>query len=175
MVKKTQSIGVKIPLSFSLFTSWLVPPIYMTWHMTHDSVDSPGGGQGEASTARHQLTAPDQGLTSLDMARVASLKLGGLNHPNFLASMVTIVGESRPLDTWQCHSYGWQWGLLNTNQYDVIYGRNQSGCEKAKKKWDFHPLYFGFSWPFTFFALMTITMCFNHLEASHIMSCNSWY
>lgn len=33
-----------------------------------------------------------KGLTSLDLARVASLKLGGLNHPNFLAGMATIVG-----------------------------------------------------------------------------------
>ena len=54
-----------------------------------------------------------------------------------------------------------------------LYGRNQSGCEKAKM-WNFYPLLFGFSQPFThFFALMKISMCFKQLEASHIMSWDS--
>ena len=52
-----------------------------------------------------------------------------------------------------------------------LYGKNQSGHKKAKYKWDFCTLYFGFSWPTIFiFALMETNMYFMHLEASHIMS-----
>ena len=39
---------------------------------------------------------------------------------------------------------------------------------------DFYPLFFGFSWPFTF-ALLKITMCFKQQEASHILPWDGWY
>ena len=37
---------------------------------------------------------------------------------------------------------------------------------KRQKKWNF---YFEFSWLFPFFYVMNITVCFKHLEASHII------
>ena len=51
-----------------------------------------------------------------------------------------------------------------------IYGRNQSGREKAKKVKFVSSILWVFLTPYFFFALMEITMCFKHLEASHIMS-----
>ena len=54
-----------------------------------------------------------------------------------------------------------------------IYGRNQSGCEKAKHV-EFLPfILWVFLTIYIFIALMKITMCFKQLEASHIMSWDS--
>ena len=60
-----------------------------------------------------------------------------------------------------------------TTFLNFTYGRNQSGCEKAKKMgflpfdlWVFLTIYI-------FVALMKITRCFKQLEASHIMSLDS--
>ena len=55
----------------------------------------------------------------------------------------------------------------------AIYGRNQSGCEKAKKVGFLPSILWVFLTIYICFALMKITMCFKHLEASHIMSCDS--
>ena len=50
---------------------------------------------------------------------------------------------------------------------------------KRLKMWNVYPLFFRFSWPFTFtfldHALMKLTICFKQLEASHIMSWDSLY
>ena len=54
-----------------------------------------------------------------------------------------------------------------------IYGSNQSGCGKAKKMGCLPSILLVFLTIYICFALMKITMCFKHLEASHIMSCDS--
>ena len=55
-------------------------------------------------------------------------------------------------------------------QLRLIYGRNQSGCEKAKKL-RFLPFILWVSLTiYIFVALMKISMCLKQLEASHIMS-----
>ena len=42
----------------------------------------------------------------------------------------------------------------------LVHGRNPSGCEKAKKKWNFFTLYtLGFLYHLDCFALIKITMC----------------
>ena len=72
------------------------------------------------------------------------------------------------------HSYGRSCALVCAPK--LVYGRNQSGCEKAKKKSVIFTLYtLGFLDHLHFFAWMKITMGFKHLEASHIMSGDSWY
>ena len=54
--------------------------------------------------------------------------------------------------------------------YLFIFGRNQSGCEKTKKKVGFLPSTLWILLAiYICFALMKTTMCFKHLEASHIM------
>ena len=56
-----------------------------------------------------------------------------------------------------------------------IYGRNQSGCKKAKHV-EFLPFILWVFWTiYIFVALMKITMCFKQVEASHIMSWDSRY
>ena len=54
-----------------------------------------------------------------------------------------------------------------------IYGRNQLGCEKAEKVGCLPSIHFFFFTIYIFVDLMKITMCFNQLEASHIISCDS--
>ena len=56
-----------------------------------------------------------------------------------------------------------------------IYGRNQSGCEKAKNLGFLTFILWVFLTIYIWIALMKITKCFNYLEANHIMSWNSWY
>ena len=63
--------------------------------------------------------------------------------------------------------------LSKSHGYYHTYGRNQSGCEKAKKVgfvasklWVFLTMYIVFAW-------LKIDMCFKHLEVSHIMSFDS--
>ena len=53
------------------------------------------------------------------------------------------------------------------------YGRNQSGCEKAKKVGFLASILWVFLTFYIVFALLKINMCFKHLEASHIMSFDS--
>ena len=53
------------------------------------------------------------------------------------------------------------------------YGRKQSGCEKAKKVEFLVSVLWVFLTIYIVFALLKINMCFKHLEASHIMSCDS--
>ena len=55
----------------------------------------------------------------------------------------------------------------------VIYGRNQSGCEKAKNVGFLPFILLVFLTIYIVVALMKITMCFKQLEASHIMSWDS--
>ena len=57
----------------------------------------------------------------------------------------------------------------------TAYGRNQSGCEKAKKSGNFTLYTLGFLTIYILFALMKMTICFKHLEVSNIISCDSWY
>ena len=57
----------------------------------------------------------------------------------------------------------------------LTYGRNQSGCEKAKNLGFLPFILWVFLTIYIWIALMKITMCFYCLEASHIMSWNSWY
>ena len=57
--------------------------------------------------------------------------------------------------------------------YVCIYERNQSGCEKAKNLGFLPYILWVFLTIYISTALMKITMCFNYLEASHIMSRNS--
>ena len=52
----------------------------------------------------------------------------------------------------------------------ALFGRNQSGCEKAKKVGFLPFIIWVFLTNYIFFALIEFTMCFKHLEASHIMS-----
>ena len=60
-------------------------------------------------------------------------------------------------------------------KFEAIYGRNQSVCEKAKSLEFLPPILWVFLTIYIFYALMKIIMCFKHLEASHTMSCDSWY
>ena len=57
----------------------------------------------------------------------------------------------------------------------VTYGWNQPGREKAKKLGILPFTYWVLLTTFIFFALLEIVMCLKHIEASHIMSFNSWY
>ena len=58
------------------------------------------------------------------------------------------------------------------SQIYQVYGRNQPGLKKAKKKVGFSSSILFFD-NLHFFTLMTITMCLKHLDASHIISCDS--
>ena len=64
--------------------------------------------------------------------------------------------------------------LLQKKKTDsFIHGRDQSGCEKVKNL-GFLPLnLWVFLTIYIFVALMTTTMCFKQLEASHMMSLDS--
>ena len=55
----------------------------------------------------------------------------------------------------------------------LIYGRNQSGCEKAKNLVFLPFILWVFLTIYIFVALMKITMCFKQLGASHNMSWDS--
>ena len=51
---------------------------------------------------------------------------------------------------------------------NIYMGGTSQDVKRLKKKWDFYPLYFGFSWPFTIvFALMKHLPC----VLGHVMSC----
>ena len=50
-----------------------------------------------------------------------------------------------------------------------IYGRNQSGCEKARNVGFLPFIIWAFLTIFIFVALMKLAMCFKQLQASHIM------
>ena len=52
-------------------------------------------------------------------------------------------------------------------------GGNILDVKRLFFKWDFYPVYFRSSWPFTSFALLKINVCFKHLEASDTMACDS--
>ena len=58
--------------------------------------------------------------------------------------------------------------LMDINMY--IYGRNESGCEKAKNVGFYPCILWVFMTIYTFVALMKINMCFRQLKARHIMS-----
>ena len=51
-----------------------------------------------------------------------------------------------------------------------VYGRNQSGCEKAKKYGIFTLYSLGFLDHLHFYYFKGITMCLKQIEAGHIMS-----
>ena len=55
------------------------------------------------------------------------------------------------------------------------YGRKQSGCERAKNVGFLPFILWVFLTIYIFVALMKITMWLKQLEASHIMSYDSWY
>ena len=69
----------------------------------------------------------------------------------------------------QCH-YNWEQLQANINS---IYGRNQSGCEKAKNAGFLPFILWIFMTVYIFVALMKITICCKQLEAIHIMSWDS--
>ena len=54
--------------------------------------------------------------------------------------------------------------------YLYLYGRNQSGCEKAKNLVFLPFILWVFLTNYISFALMKFTKCFKQLEVSHIMS-----
>ena len=55
----------------------------------------------------------------------------------------------------------------------IVYGRNQSQCEKAKNVGFLPFILLVLLTIYIFVALMKINMCFTKLEASHIMSWDS--
>ena len=58
------------------------------------------------------------------------------------------------------------------SNYTAPMGGTSQDVKRLKKN-GFYPLYFGFSWPFIFFAFPEIIMCFKQLEESNIMSCDT--
>ena len=70
-------------------------------------------------------------------------------------------------------SYRGSCEVVASSTFWQIYGRNQSGCEKDKKMGFLPSILWVFLTIYISFALMKITMCFKHLEESHIMSCDS--
>ena len=66
-----------------------------------------------------------------------------------------------------------EWVCLGIYIYVLVYGRNQSGCEKSKNVGFLLFIHWAFLTIYIFVALMKITMCFYQLEASHFMSWDS--
>ena len=64
--------------------------------------------------------------------------------------------------------------VVSPYRFDLIYGRNQSGCEKAKNLGFLPFLLWVFLTIYICVALTKITMRFKQLEVSHIMSLDSW-
>ena len=67
-------------------------------------------------------------------------------------------------------------GLFSRNPgrpHPLLYGRNQSEYEKAKNVGFLHFIHSFFLTIYIFVVLIKITICFNELEDSHIMSWDS--
>ena len=82
-------------------------------------------------------------------------------------------GSSRSWATWPgrweaCSSLGW-------HRRNIYMGGISQDVKTQKKKGFLPSLLWVILTIYIFVALMKLTMCFKQLEASHIMSCHSWY